>query len=232
MDWFLERARSLGVEHAPPAPLLLGRHLLQLGVPAGPARRPDSAAGLRAATGRRRQHHECGDRGGPDAHRGGSAVGSAPPISSARAGRAMLPPLSTATVAPPPASGSAASAAAQAAAPLGSTTTFAWRHSHTRALHDGVVLHGDDLVDERLHDGEREVAGPHRQQAVSDAGGRRQRDRPAGRERRRHASRPDRLHADDARCGPCAALPRRRRPPAVRRRRSARRPAPRPARPP
>ena len=36
MDWFLERARSLGVEHAPPEPLLLGRHLLQLGLPPGP----------------------------------------------------------------------------------------------------------------------------------------------------------------------------------------------------
>lgn len=36
MDWFLERARSLGVEHAPPAPLLLGRHVLALGVSPGP----------------------------------------------------------------------------------------------------------------------------------------------------------------------------------------------------
>jgi tRNA nucleotidyltransferase (CCA-adding enzyme) len=36
MDWFLERARALGVENAPPAPLLLGRHLLALGVPPGP----------------------------------------------------------------------------------------------------------------------------------------------------------------------------------------------------
>ncbi len=36
MDWFLERARTLGVEHAPPAPLLLGRHLLPLGVAPGP----------------------------------------------------------------------------------------------------------------------------------------------------------------------------------------------------
>jgi tRNA nucleotidyltransferase (CCA-adding enzyme) len=36
MDWFLGRARALGVEHAPPAPLLMGRHLLDLGVPAGP----------------------------------------------------------------------------------------------------------------------------------------------------------------------------------------------------
>jgi len=33
-DWFIERARTLGVK--PPAPLLLGRHVLALGVPAGP----------------------------------------------------------------------------------------------------------------------------------------------------------------------------------------------------
>jgi tRNA nucleotidyltransferase (CCA-adding enzyme) len=36
MDWFLERARTLGVEHRPPAPLLMGRHLLALGVQPGP----------------------------------------------------------------------------------------------------------------------------------------------------------------------------------------------------
>ena len=36
MDWFLERAQSLGVDHSPPAPLLMGRHLLALGVPPGP----------------------------------------------------------------------------------------------------------------------------------------------------------------------------------------------------
>ncbi len=36
MDWFLERARALGVEHRPPAPILLGRHLLELGVKPGP----------------------------------------------------------------------------------------------------------------------------------------------------------------------------------------------------
>ena len=33
---FLERARRLGVEHAPPEPLVKGRHLLELGVPPGP----------------------------------------------------------------------------------------------------------------------------------------------------------------------------------------------------
>ena len=37
MDWFLERARALGVEHQPPTPLLLGRHVLAEGVPPGPA---------------------------------------------------------------------------------------------------------------------------------------------------------------------------------------------------
>ena len=36
MDWFLERARALGVEHRPPAPILLGRHLLELGMNPGP----------------------------------------------------------------------------------------------------------------------------------------------------------------------------------------------------
>jgi tRNA nucleotidyltransferase (CCA-adding enzyme) len=36
MAWFLSRARALGVEHRPPARLVLGRHLLGLGVPPGP----------------------------------------------------------------------------------------------------------------------------------------------------------------------------------------------------
>ena len=36
MDWFLDRARSLGVEHKAPLPLLMGRHLLKLGLPPGP----------------------------------------------------------------------------------------------------------------------------------------------------------------------------------------------------
>ena len=36
MDWFLDRARALGVEHEAPAPLVLGRHLLTLGVAPGP----------------------------------------------------------------------------------------------------------------------------------------------------------------------------------------------------
>jgi tRNA nucleotidyltransferase (CCA-adding enzyme) len=37
MEAFLERARRLGVEHAPPEPLVKGRHLLELGVRPGPA---------------------------------------------------------------------------------------------------------------------------------------------------------------------------------------------------
>lgn len=36
MDWFVEKARALGVEHKPPAPILMGRHLLELGVEPGP----------------------------------------------------------------------------------------------------------------------------------------------------------------------------------------------------
>lgn len=37
MDWFARRARELGVEHAPPEPLIKGRHLLALGAKPGPA---------------------------------------------------------------------------------------------------------------------------------------------------------------------------------------------------
>ena len=36
MDWFLDRARALGVEHEAPQPLLMGRHLLHLGLSPGP----------------------------------------------------------------------------------------------------------------------------------------------------------------------------------------------------
>ena len=36
MDWFVDRARTLGVQHEPPQPLLRGRHLLQLGLSPGP----------------------------------------------------------------------------------------------------------------------------------------------------------------------------------------------------
>jgi tRNA nucleotidyltransferase (CCA-adding enzyme) len=36
MDWFLERARDLGVQHAPPEPIVKGRHLLALGLSPGP----------------------------------------------------------------------------------------------------------------------------------------------------------------------------------------------------
>jgi tRNA nucleotidyltransferase (CCA-adding enzyme) len=36
MDWFLERAQALGVQHAPPEPIVKGRHLLALGLKPGP----------------------------------------------------------------------------------------------------------------------------------------------------------------------------------------------------
>jgi tRNA nucleotidyltransferase (CCA-adding enzyme) len=36
IEWFRTRARALGVEHAPPEPLVKGRHLLELGLTPGP----------------------------------------------------------------------------------------------------------------------------------------------------------------------------------------------------
>jgi tRNA nucleotidyltransferase (CCA-adding enzyme) len=36
MDWFVDRARALGVEHRPPERLVLGRHVLALGLTPGP----------------------------------------------------------------------------------------------------------------------------------------------------------------------------------------------------
>jgi len=35
-EWFIEKVRSLGVERRPPAPILLGRHLLAMGLSPGP----------------------------------------------------------------------------------------------------------------------------------------------------------------------------------------------------
>jgi tRNA nucleotidyltransferase (CCA-adding enzyme) len=36
MDWFLDRARAIGADKGPPPPILLGRHVLALGVKPGP----------------------------------------------------------------------------------------------------------------------------------------------------------------------------------------------------
>ncbi|MDQ3173882.1 MAG: hypothetical protein M3Q91_09280, partial [Acidobacteriota bacterium] len=35
-EWFIQRAKELEVEQQAPAPLLMGRHLLEMGLPAGP----------------------------------------------------------------------------------------------------------------------------------------------------------------------------------------------------
>jgi tRNA nucleotidyltransferase (CCA-adding enzyme) len=35
-EWFIQRAKELEVDHQPPAPILLGRHLLEMGLEAGP----------------------------------------------------------------------------------------------------------------------------------------------------------------------------------------------------
>jgi tRNA nucleotidyltransferase (CCA-adding enzyme) len=36
-EWFIRKARELAVQHGPPRPLLMGRHLLEMGVAPGPA---------------------------------------------------------------------------------------------------------------------------------------------------------------------------------------------------
>jgi tRNA nucleotidyltransferase (CCA-adding enzyme) len=36
IDWFITRARALGIEHKAPSPILMGRHLIELGVAPGP----------------------------------------------------------------------------------------------------------------------------------------------------------------------------------------------------
>src|SRR5262249_25107309 len=36
MDWFLERARAIGAHKGPPPPILLGRHVLEMGITPGP----------------------------------------------------------------------------------------------------------------------------------------------------------------------------------------------------
>jgi tRNA nucleotidyltransferase (CCA-adding enzyme) len=36
-EWFIRKARELAVEHGPPRPLLMGRHLLEMGMAPGPA---------------------------------------------------------------------------------------------------------------------------------------------------------------------------------------------------
>jgi len=35
-EWFIQRAKELEVDQQPPAPILLGRHLLEMGLEAGP----------------------------------------------------------------------------------------------------------------------------------------------------------------------------------------------------
>ena len=35
-EWFIERARKLSVERRPPAPILMGRHLLEMGLKPSP----------------------------------------------------------------------------------------------------------------------------------------------------------------------------------------------------
>ncbi|QYO65876.1 hypothetical protein [Leptolyngbya sp. 7M] len=36
-EWFIERVRSLHIEHKAPEPILMGRHLIELGLKPGPS---------------------------------------------------------------------------------------------------------------------------------------------------------------------------------------------------
>ena len=64
IDWFIERARTLGVEHKPPAPILLGRHLIETGCDTGTSDGRDPACGLRTAAGWSGDDARGGDRAG------------------------------------------------------------------------------------------------------------------------------------------------------------------------
>ena len=127
--WFLDRVEALGVEHAPPAPLLLGRHLIALGVAPGP-RWVNSTPGVRAATRRRRHYARRSRRLGEAAPRGLSLPVHVVPeqfrrdIAAAHDGDHG----GGAIVWPRP-----SISAAVVAAPLGSTTSRALRYSQRTA---------------------------------------------------------------------------------------------------
>ncbi len=65
-EWFIARARELSVETGPPPPLLMGRHLIELGLTALAALRQDSRRRLRAATRQPRAHARRGEGRGAE----------------------------------------------------------------------------------------------------------------------------------------------------------------------
>ena len=234
MDWFLERARALGVEHQPPAPLLLGRHLLELGLAAGPARRRDPEAGLRATA--RRSDHDASTKAIEEARRILSADRSLKArhvarrfsltgtrdVYAANASGSTLPPETTATA---PRRRPARSAAATAAAPLGSATRRASRNSHRTASRSSrhrltvTTSSTNACTCAKVRSPGRSVSRPSAMldERSSVTGCRRRATRTSSRRpparRRRHAT-PTRM--------PLTAAPRRR---SARRRPSARRPS-------
>ena len=145
MTWFVERARSLGVEHEAPRPLLLGRHLLALGLKPGPRigeilkqvyERQLDGREERSRTARRREESRP-QRGLIQ-----------PARYVANCSGSTLPPLMSATTGPRPSrrpASMSAIAAATVIAPLGSATTFAWRNSHRIA----EMIAGSSIVTTR-----------------------------------------------------------------------------------
>ena len=202
IDWFIERARSLGVEHKPPAPILLGRHLIELGVEPGPR----MGEILRAVY----ELQLDGVVTTLDEARGARSLGSqtegvSDPAAHARycvtyfanASGATLPPLTTATTVPcrvaqPKPRGRGRHRAAR----LDHQPRIAEQPGHR--LRDVVFADRDHFVDELLDVREGDVAGPQVHQAVGDARRRRQRDGLTGLERLRHLRRAERLDGDDA----------------------------------
>ena len=128
-DGLVPRARAaLGVEHRPPAPLLLGRHLIALGVLPGPRLGEILARCLREAARRVVRPRSTKGSSWPVelietmsmSVRGPGRLSR--PTSSANRSGATLPPLTTATTCTRRASRARDSAAATLAAPLGSAT--------------------------------------------------------------------------------------------------------------
>ena len=91
IERFLERARALGVEHRPPEPIVKGRHLLELGVVPGPARRRSSCVGSTKSSlmvsSRRSKMASCAQR-----HSSGQPgrIAGTPTLKASRSGKVRL----------------------------------------------------------------------------------------------------------------------------------------------
>ena len=216
MDWFIERARTLGVEHRPPSPILMGRHLLEMGLTPGPrmgeilkavyeqqldgavttleeaqaaARVADRRAELTPPT------TELLRIAGP---RPAAELGARRDVLRERLRRDVAAAhhrdhgLCALGVAQPQHDGGGRRRAAR----LDDEPRMTEQPRHR--LGNRRVRHRDELVDELAHVRERHVAGTDGQETVGDRPGLRQRHRLTRRNRGLHRRRAFRLDADDA----------------------------------